>query len=182
LSFVLPRGPGSQAGGRRESAVEGWGRYMRRWRRPAWRRGDRRRACRITGRVRPVAVAGLPGSGRGEGRVRRRARCRVRCGSRGGVVLVGGRLFSGGLRGVTSARDAIDTSHAEIARAIAQLDQPFPHRAALEQARRHVADLDRQLDELATEPPPPEESTTTREARLRAQVDMLRDSLRYPAT
>ncbi|WP_181392039.1 DEAD/DEAH box helicase family protein [Pseudonocardia dioxanivorans] len=49
----------------------------------------------------------------------------------------------------TDAESAVQCAHEEIARAEAQLDAPFPHAAALEEARHVARDLDRQMAEWA---------------------------------
>jgi N12 class adenine-specific DNA methylase len=70
-------------------------------------------------------------------------------------------------KNLADARAAIERSHAEIARATAQIDQPFPHREALGDARRRVIDLEHQLSELATgkpEPEQPDSDTSSTEA------------------
>ncbi|GJF03858.1 hypothetical protein PSD17_28170 [Pseudonocardia sp. D17] len=61
----------------------------------------------------------------------------------------------------TDTEDAMQSAHEEIARAEAQLDAPFPHATALEEARRVARDLDRQMAEWAAEQerPPAEPDT-----------------------
>jgi hypothetical protein len=73
------------------------------------------------------------------------------------------------------AETAMQSAHEEIARAEAQLDAPFPHAAALEEARHVARDLDLQMAEWAAEQeqPPTEpaggESPTVAEALGPAQ-------------
>jgi N12 class adenine-specific DNA methylase len=58
-------------------------------------------------------------------------------------------------RNLAEAQQSLQTCRTEIDRAHTQLDQPFAHGEALEAARRHVADLERQLNDSLHEPAPP---------------------------